>query len=177
MADLSELADATEVGAVVDGEAGDSVVVDKQAVPRRSSNGEPSKVVRHSFSVPWDEFRNGMTKRDIWDQYVRHSIKNIVREVKQVEQRLGRKLEFRSFNVPGNNSRRRTFTYERNGVFIGVLARRIDLDAGNGNTQDELEIIVQAEIGLAQGEDPEPVETPHEVPQLSKWDRFKGWNQ
>lgn len=181
MADFNDLNDATRTATFVDDEGGDSVVVDTAATPRPTANGEASKIIRYDFTVDFQELQD-MTKAEIWDMYIQEVVRDIVKQAKKIQARLGRQLEFRSFSLPANNARRRVFTYERKGIFVGIMFRRIDQDQGDGRTNDEVEVIVQAEIGLQSGEslpDVEPETQNHADPprNITKWERFKGWNQ
>lgn len=185
MAELNDLADPTRTATFVDNEGGDTVVVDTQSVPRPTANGERSKMLHEEFSLSFSELQS-MTKDEIWDMYVQEVVCRIIRRAKKIQTELGRNLEFRSFTLPGNNARRRVFSYERNGIFIGVMFRRVDMQV-NPNVpeqiQDEVEVILQAEIGLAGEEDPvtdqrdEQIHLDPPPRNMSSWDRFKGANQ
>lgn len=188
MADLNDLADPTRTASFVDSEGGDSVVVDTQALPRPTANGERSKILREEFSISFAELQ-GMSKAEIWDMYVQEVVRRIIKRAKAIQTRLGRNLEFRSFTLPGNTARRRVFSYERNGIFIGIMFRRIDLQVNPDvpeQIQDEVEVTVQGEIGLAGVEEvdiepDDPTWTPNQVPArhqpMTNWERFKGADQ
>ena len=174
MSDITDTIDAAEANTILDDE-GTDVVLDPVSPIRAANVGERTHFIDYDFDIDWDEFQ-GMTKRELWDVYLQEVVRRIIRKARVYQQRLGRKLEFLSFDLPVNTTNRRTTSIERNGVFIGIMARRHQIDVGNGVTQNSVNIRVRAEIGLVADEDPDYVE-PVVKPKLSQWELFKGWNQ
>jgi len=156
VADVNDLQDPAELaGEIVRLQTVNSVF-DRNATVVKPRAGERVRVLEHTFNVDWAEFQ-GMTRREFWDRYANEIVRRIVFQVKRMETQLGRKLEFKRFDLPAETLRRKVLSYDSNGIFIGMIAHRTNITIGvltpdTVRTQDVVDITFRAVIGLKEQE-------------------------
>lgn len=122
----------------------EGVLKNATAEPRRKS--ERSHVETESFTIPWEEFE-GMTKRELWDNYVKEIERRLVLRAKRFIKRSGRELRFFKPKLPASTPNRRVVVFDKHGVFVAMIAQRKVLEYNFGRTRQEVaEITFVVEI-------------------------------
>jgi hypothetical protein len=88
-------------------------------LPRPSNQTEEFRL---QFSLPWDEFEV-MPKKEVWE-YVNTMIRRLIIKAKSAAKEKGGKFRFYRFSLPNSTMNRRVITYEKNGVFVAMIAQR-----------------------------------------------------
>lgn len=114
-------------------------VVDVSEPVKDTTGGERFVDVFHKFDVEYHEF-NHYAFRDFFDRYMVHSVKYLSDNVRRLQQRVGRKLEYRKFTLDAETSRKKVIQLEQDGMFLAATFEA---------KQEFVSVTVQARLGLA----------------------------